>query len=49
MGYLGAKDEGNQFFKHVPHFCDFTRSSGTFSLKRLSVKRLKTNGELTDS
>ena len=33
MGYLWAKDEGNQFFKHVPHFCDFTRSSGTFSLK----------------
>ena len=33
MGYLLAKDEGNQFFKHVPHFCDFTRSSGTFSLK----------------
>ena len=33
MGYLSAKDEGNQFFKHVPHFRDFTRSSGTFSLK----------------
>ena len=33
MGYLSAKAEGNQFFKHVPHFRDFTRSSGTFSLK----------------
>ena len=33
MGYLSAKDEGNQFFKHVPHFRDFTRPSGTFSLK----------------
>ena len=30
MGYFWAKDEGNKFFKHVPHFCDFTRSSGTF-------------------
>ena len=35
MGYLWAKDEGNQFFKHVPHFCDFTRSSGTFSLNKV--------------
>ena len=34
MGYLWAKDEGNQFFKYVPHFCEFTRSSGTFSLKQ---------------
>ena len=25
----------NQFFKHVSHFCDFTRSSGTFSLNWL--------------
>ena len=33
MGHLSAKDEGTQFFKHVPHFRDFTRSSGTFSLK----------------
>ena len=33
MGYLSAKDEGNQFFKHVPHLRDFTRSSGTFPLK----------------
>ena len=33
MGYLSAKDEGNQFFKPVPQFRDFTRSSGTFSLK----------------
>ena len=33
MGYLSVKDEGNQFSKHVPHFRDFTRSSGTFSLK----------------
>ena len=32
IGYLSAKDEGNQFSKHVPHFRDFTRSSGTFSL-----------------
>ena len=33
MGNPWAKDEGNQFFKHGPHFCVFTRSSGTFSLK----------------
>ena len=34
MGYLSAKDEGNQIFKHVPHSRDFTRSSaGTFPLK----------------
>ena len=33
MGYLSEKDKGKQFFKHVPHFRDFTRSSGTFSLK----------------
>ena len=32
MGYLSVKDEGNQFFKHVPHFPDFTQSSGSFSL-----------------
>ena len=32
MGYIWAKDEGNKFFKHVPHFCYSTRSSGTFSL-----------------
>ena len=32
MGHLWAKDEGNQFFKHVPHFRHSTRSSWTFSL-----------------
>ena len=32
MGYLCAKVEVNQYFKHVPHFCVFTRSSGTISL-----------------
>ena len=32
MGYFWAKDEGNQFFKHVPHTCYSTRASGTFSL-----------------
>ena len=35
MGYLSAKGEGNQFSKHVPHFGDFTRSSGRFSLNWL--------------
>ena len=39
MGYLSAKDEGNQFFKHVPYFRDFTRSSGTFSLKIVSKSK----------
>ena len=32
MGYIWAKDEGNKFFKHVPHFCYSTRPSGIFSL-----------------
>ena len=35
MGYFSAKGEGHQFFKYVPHFRDFTRSSGTFSLNLL--------------
>ena len=30
------------FFKHVPHFCEFTRSSGTFSLNGYSLFSNKT-------
>ena len=37
MGYLWAKDEGNQLFKHVPQFRHSTRSSGAFSLKVLNA------------
>ena len=35
IGYLWAKYEDFEFLKHVPHFTDITRSSGTFSLKVL--------------
>ena len=37
LGYLSAKDERDQLFKHVPHFRDFTRSSGTFSLLKVAL------------
>ena len=47
MGYLWAKYEGSQFFKHVPHFLDFTRSSGTFSLNPLTPKFSPKNAVLT--
>ena len=39
MGYLWAKEEGNQFFTHVPHFCHSTRSSRGHSL--LTVLEIK--------